>query len=215
MISGQEDRIGAFVEACHRVGRLGLVRFSSGNMSCRLDAERMAVTGKGTWLGELKRDHVAICRIADGRAVAELGSGLPSVEAGFHAGILRARPDMNVVLHCQSPCATAIACGDPAIWSFDIIPEVPFYIGTPGVVDYENPGSPELAVAVVGSAAKHDLILLRNHGQVVLGRSFDDAIQRAGFFELACEILLLDRDVRPMPQAGIDALRERAKREGV
>ena len=108
MTQEQEERIREFIAACRRVAMADLVRFSSGNMSCRLDDALMAVTAKGAWLGELERDRVALCRIADG---APAGGPTPSVESGFHAGIYRVRPDVAVVLHCQSPCATAVACG--------------------------------------------------------------------------------------------------------
>ena len=36
---------------------------------------------------------------------------------------------MNVVLHIQSPFAAAIACGDPEKIDFNVIIEVPLYIG--------------------------------------------------------------------------------------
>ena len=53
-----------------------------------------------------------------------------------------------------------------------------------------TPSSKELAEKVVSAVQTHDLVILQNHGQVVLGEDFDDAIQKAGFFELACQILM-------------------------
>lgn len=40
----------------------------------------------------------------------------------------------------------------------------------------------------------HNLIVLQNHGQVVVGKSFDDVIQKALFFELACGIIIRSKD---------------------
>ncbi len=216
--------IDELVDACHRAAECGLVRLSSGNMSRRLDDGLLAVTAKGTWLGRLTRDEIAVCRIDD---VSCINGKTPSVESKFHAGIYRARPDVNAVLHCQSPCATAIACGlrepqaavspsnggAPLEYDFQIIPEIPFYVGVPAVIAYGTPGSPELAAAIIEAVNDHDLVIMQNHGQTAVGKTLDDVIQKAGFFELACEILLKGQDIRPMPQDAIDALRARAMRE--
>lgn len=196
------------VEACHRAAQYDLIRYSSGNFSCRLDADRFAITGRGTWLSHIDASAIVTCHLADG---SSLDSRTPSVESRFHAGILRNRPDIEAVLHFQSPAATAIACTDPSLWNFMIIPEIPFYIGTIAWIPYDNPGSPELAEAVIHAATTHNMVLLRNHGLVTVGKTFDDALQKAGFFELACSILLqTNGKTEPIPPAGIEALHQRA-----
>lgn len=210
MESRSKQQIEALVDACRLAAECGLVRYSSGNMSCRLDEHLLAVTVKGAWLGRAAPDEIAVCRIDDAACVNDK---TPSVESGFHAAVYRARPDVNAVLHGQSPCATTIACGGAVDVDFRVIPEVPFYVGTPAVVEYASPGSPELADAITAALRQHDLAILQNHGQVAVGRGFDDVIQKAGFFELACEILVHGKDVRPLPPDGIEALRERAKKE--
>ena len=190
------EHLQAFVAAANRVAAHGLVRCCSGNLSWRVDDEHVLVTATRTWMADLSVDQVAVCRWADG---AVLNDPIPSVEASFHLGVLRARADVRVVLHHQSPCATTIACCEPPPLSYDLIPEVPFYIGPIGEVPYLPPGSQELADAVVAAMDNHDLVQLRNHGQVVVGSDFDDVIQKACFFEVACEILLRGGDgVRPM-----------------
>ena len=187
MTHGHQEKIDEFVAACRKVCACGLLRYSSGNMSCRLDGETVAVSARGAWLGEMTADDVAICRLVDGESV---NGKQPTAENGFHMGILQSRADANVVLHFQSPFATAIACGAENEYNFDVIPELPIYIGEVGFVEYLPPGTKELADAVVSAMRDHDLVICRNHGQVVIGRDFKDVIQKAGFFELACEILL-------------------------
>lgn len=36
----------------------------------------------------------------------------------------------------------------------------------------------------------HDAVLMSNHGQVVCGKSFDEVLERALFFEMACRIIV-------------------------
>jgi ribulose-5-phosphate 4-epimerase/fuculose-1-phosphate aldolase len=180
-------QITEFVRAAHKVAEHGLALCGSGNLSWRVSGGRMLVTTTRSWMARLSAADVAVCRITDG---ACLNHRNPSKEVGFHAGILRERPEVNVVLHYQSPSATAIACRKPQVKSFAIIPEIPHYIGTVGVVPYLTPGTRQLADAVTRAMRTHDLVILRNHGQVIVGSDFDDAIEKAVYFELACRIII-------------------------
>lgn len=195
--------IKAFVNACHRIGAYGLIRCSSGNLSFRLDQQNMIMSASRSWLGELTEEQIAVCRIEDGKV---LNDKTPTVESVFHLGILRKRAEINVVLHFQSPFATAIACGQPDDYDFSIIPEVPFYIAPIAVVEYIPPGSVELADRVIEVMSKHNMAILRNHGLVTVGRDYNEAIQRACFFELACQILICQNNLQPLSQAAINDL---------
>ena len=201
------EQLGTFIQNCRRVTEADLVRNSSGNMSWRVAENVMAITGSGTCFESIAADGVAVCRIDD---EAPLNSVSASVESPFHAGVLRVRPDVNVVLHCQTPCATTLCCGDPSQYNFNIIPEIPVYIGELAVVDFYLPGSEELAAKTIEAARGHGMVLLRNHGQVIPGKDFDDVIRKAIFFELACEILLHGREIRPLPESAIEVLRKGA-----
>jgi len=208
-VTVSDEHLQAFVAAANRVAAHGLVRCSSGNLSWRVDEEHVLVTPTRTWMADLSVDQVAVCRWADGAVVND---SIPSVEAGFHLGVLRARADVRVVLHHQSPCATTIACCEPPPLSYDLIPEIPFYIGPIGEVPYLPPGSQELADAVTQAMEDHELVQLRNHGQVVVGVDFNDAIQKACFFELACDVLLRGGgEARPMSEADSAALRSASR----
>jgi len=158
------------------VAAYGLVRCSSGNLSWRVDGERLLVTANKAWMADLTREQVAVCRVAD---CEPLNGRRPSNETRFHAGILRERPEVRVVLHFQSPCATAIACCDPAAVDYNVIVEVPFYIGPVAVVPYLPPGSEELADAVIEAMRGHDMAMLCSHGQVTVGRDLGDATTRS------------------------------------
>lgn len=182
-----DSGIRAFLEAARQVAAKGLVRCSSGNLSQRLDNGHMLIKASRAWMESLESGQLSVCRIADG---IHMEGAKPSVETALHAGIFRVRPEARVVLHFQSPFATAAACrGDVDSLSFHLTPEMPYYIGSVGVVPFHMPGTLELAEAVSTEAARHRMILLRNHGQVTFGATFEETIQRAVFFEMTCEIL--------------------------
>ena len=175
-----------FAAGCRQVAAQGLVRCSSGNLSWRIGADRMLIKSSRSWLGEMTRDAIAVCRISDGKPLTAI---TPSVEIGLHAGILRRRREMNVVLHFQTPFATTLACSRRKAINYAVIPELPFYLGPIAEVLFLPPGSRALAEAVALAMQTHDLVQLRNHGQVTVGKDFRQAIQNGVFFELACEIL--------------------------
>jgi len=121
---------------------------------------------------------------------------------------------MDVVLHFQTPFATTLACCDGAEkTNFFLIPEIPYYIGKIGFVPFLQPGSEALGNAVTDSLRTHDMVVLRNHGAVTVGKTFDDAIQKAIFFELACQIIVqAGKKLRAMPTKDSDLLQRESGR---
>lgn len=200
-----DAQIDVFAHAAREIAHRGLVKCSSGNLSWRLDDGTVLLSAGGAWLERLTAEQVSICSLEDGRV---LNGIRPTCEAGLHLGILRRRSEQRVVLHFQSPHATAIACAERIDWDFNIIIEVPVYIGTPAFVPYHPPGSSELANAVAQAMTDHDMVIMRNHGLVTIGRDFDEAAQRAVFFELACQILLIQDAPVPLPASALPWLRQ-------
>jgi len=199
-----DKHIEEFIAQAHRVGNAGLTLCSSGNLSWRIGDEAL-VSGTGSWVPTLKKENVACCRIETGEV---LNGVKPSMESGFHLGILRERSDVNVVLHFQSKYATAVACMRQTPTNFNVTAEVPCHVGRDiPVIPYYRPGSPELAHAVVEAMKDHNSVLLKKHGQVVCGANFDQVFERAMFFEMACRIIVLSgNDYTVLTQEEIDDL---------
>ena len=199
-----EKHIETFVAQAHRVGELGLTICSSGNLSWRI-GDKALISGTGSWVPSLREDQVSICYVTTGEV---LNGVKPSMESVFHLGVMRERPDVGVVLHFQSPYATQVACSEVRPKSYNVTAEVPLHVGRviPEIPFY-RPGSPELAEAVVNALRDRNSALMLKHGQVVCGKDFDDVIQRAMFFEMACRICVL-ADMHPavLTEEEVDAL---------
>ena len=201
-----EETIKKFAAACHKVAEYGLVSCSSGNLSWRVGPDTALLSASGSWLGELTAEQVAVCDFNTGQCI---NGKTPTCESVFHLGILKNRPEVNVVLHFQSPYATAISCGEPEGLNFNMTIEVPVYIGDPAVVEYLPPGSGELAQAVIDAFkdTQTHLAILKNHGLVSVGKDFNDAIQKAVFFEMACRIILTNPNAKPLDDDAVKQLR--------
>lgn len=183
-----DEHIEQFIAQAHRVGDAGLTLCSSGNLSWRI-GENALVSGTGSWVPTLSKEKVAVCKIETGEV---LNGVRPSMESGFHLGIFRERPDVNVVLHFQSCYATAVACMKQVPAGFNVTAEIPCHVGSEiPVIPYFRPGSPELASHVIQAMKNHNSALLQKHGQVVCGKNFDEVFERATFFEMACRIIVL------------------------
>lgn len=182
-----DSNLRAFTEAAHRLGTHQLLLCSSGNMSWRLDNDIILLSQTGAWLPTLTKDQICISRLSDGMI---LNGVEPTMDSGFHFRVMQDRKEIQVILHFQSLYATTLACLPDPPSDFNVINEIPLFVGPVAILPYISPGSPELGMKVSEAMKKHDLVVLRNHGQVVVGRSFEDVIQKALFFELACGIIM-------------------------
>ena len=201
-----DKHIKEFVAQAHRVGELGLTICSSGNLSWRI-GDLALVSGTGSWVPSLREEQVALCDVATGKV---LNGVKPSMESVFHLGVMRQRKDVGVVLHFQSPYATQVACSAVRPQSYNVTAEIPLHVGRViPEIPFFRPGSPELAKAVVDALATRNSALMLKHGQVVCGKDFDDVIQRAMFFEMACRICVL-ADMKPnvLTEDEVDELEE-------
>ncbi|HLN53404.1 MAG TPA: class II aldolase/adducin family protein [Lentimicrobium sp.] len=180
-----------FVKWANRIGNAGLIECSSGNLSHRIDAESILVSESRRWLSKIKATQIVKIALEDG---AILSGNKPTGELPLHLAVLRRNPKINTVLHCQSPAATALACRNPEIVNYNVIIEVPIYIGTVTHLPFIMPGSQELGDAVSAASMKSSVIQLMNHGQVITGKSYKEVYQKAVFFEMACKIILFNSD---------------------
>ena len=198
-------QIDEFIRQARRVGAAGLTICSSGNLSWRIGDDEVLISGTGSWLPELTADRVSVVQLSDGRI---LNGVKPSMESGFHLNVMRNRPDVGVVLHFQSPYATAVACMKSRPDNFNFTAEMALHVGEEiPMIPYFRPGSPQLAEHVIKAMETHNSVMLLKHGQVVCGADFDQAFERAMFFEMGCRIAVLDgANVDPLTRSEIDDL---------
>ena len=106
------------VDACAVVSGSGVLSPSGhGNFSCRVDPERMLLTGAG--MSSLPR--VADLALVGLDGLVEEGQLQASVSeiVGMHAAVYRARAVVGAVVHTHSPAVTAFALArGSGLWAF-------------------------------------------------------------------------------------------------
>ena len=127
----------------------------------------------------------------------------------MHAAVYRALPGVESILHFQSLAGTVLASREAPTPDLSFIPELPVYIRKIADVPYLPPGSEALASAAATALGDPDvrLLQLRNHGQLVIGDTPAQAVERATFFELAARMHLLSEGKAELRRYTPDELR--------
>ncbi len=122
-----------------------LVTAKGGNLSVRCTTRENAcwITPSGNFKGGLSPDDMVLVDL-DGNKLD--GPYKPSVEAGYHAGLMRMRPDVSAVVHTHAPFATVFGMSDmemkPITTEAILImnyPNIPFHLGGTAVLTQPRP----------------------------------------------------------------------------
>ncbi len=179
------------VSLCRSLFERGYVHGSAGNVSARI-GEIILMTPRGSSLGRLSPEALSLLT-AEGE---HIGGAHPTKESALHLGIYRERPDAGAVVHLHSTYSTALSCladTNPEDALPPITPYLLIRVGRVPLVPYFPPGSDALAEAVGEKARHHRAVLMANHGFVIAGRSFADAVANAEEFEENAKLLMITR----------------------
>lgn len=167
----------------------GLTSGSSGNFSARLD-DGFLVTPTNACLGFL--DPATLSKLdQNGNHVS---GDRPTKEVPLHKAFYESRPQAMGIVHLHSTFATALSCLDgldPGNVLPPLTPYVLMRVGVVPLVPYVEPGSIEIAAYIKAVASHHSAVLLANHGPVVSGTSFENAVFAAEEFEEAAKVYFL------------------------
>ena len=142
------------------------------------------------------------------------GSRPRHVEVFIHTEIMRARPEIQAVVHTHPPhavafsslCKPLLAVGHEGALFCD---GLPVFDRTSDLIV-----SADLGQAVAACLDGHNALLLRNHGIVTAGRSVEEAVMTAVLLEKACKVQLLAEQAGG-PQATTDLAEARIKRDRI
>jgi len=197
------------------VGRLlyerSYVVASDGNVSIRLDENRILATPPMTCKGRMSEEMLAVTDM-DGKPLTDKKA---SSELPMHLLIYKERPDVKAVCHAHPPHGTAFAVAGLAI-DQPILSEVILTLGCVPLTDYGTPSTNELTEAMKPFVANHNALLMANHGAVAYGADLWQAFDRLETLEHTAKIAILSRALggaTNLPKEAIEKLidiRERA-----
>lgn len=181
-----------------------------GNLSLKLPDGNILATPTGSSLGRLVASELSVLTLA-----GELLEGKKaSKEIGFHLDIYRSNSSINAVVHLHSTYLTALSSLEHSDHSNVIQAFTPYYvmrIGKLPLLPYFRPGSHEIGPEIAKYTSEgYRAVLLANHGPVVSGTDFVNAVDNAEELEETAKLkfLLNDHSVRYLSEADQDALRD-------
>lgn len=201
-----------------RVGRLvfekGWVAANDGNISVRLDEERILCTPTATSKGMLHADDLIIVDM-QGNKIA--GRKARTSEIMMHLTVYNLRPDIKSVVHAHPPVATGFATAGRSL-NMALLPEVVITLGCVPLVDYGLPGTNALTDPMLPLIPKYDALLMANHGAVCYGTDLWQAYFRMETVEHFARISLVAEllgGAKALPQVEVDKLIDSRGRYGV
>lgn len=171
--------------------RNGYVDGAGGNISARLDSERILTTPSGVAKGFMTPDQMIIVDL-DGKPI-ETGvraTSRPTSEILMHLECYRQRPDIQGVVHAHPPTAVALSITGHSFTEL-LIPEVVILLGIVPTLAYATPASDENRIAIAKAIQKHDVLMLAYHGSLTVSKNVWDAYLRLENLEHSAKILYM------------------------
>lgn len=177
------------LEAGRRLWSRSMIAANDGNISVKVDDERILCTTAGVSKGFMNENHIVLID-PDGKPL-ESGKK-PSSEIKMHLEIYRRRSDVRSIVHAHPPIATGFAAAGMQL-DKSILPEVILSLGSVLLTPYGTTGTDELA-KIAGEGIKNtNGLLLQNHGAVTVGADLWQAYYRMETLEHFAQITLVTR----------------------
>ena len=175
-----KKNIAEIIETSREIYEKGLVSGKSGNISARLKNgtnDIVAITPTLKSLSELDEEDIVLVDLKGN----VLTKGKPSSEVNMHLEIYKRRPDVNAIVHTHSPYATGFAHSSKKIKRYEGFGAIKKTFLDE--IDYEKPGSDELAKKAGEGIGQEDVLILKNHGVVCVS----DCLKEAGLLAVFVE----------------------------
>ncbi len=190
---------------CHigrRIWEKGYVDGNGGNITIRVGDNLVLCTPTLISKGFMTPDDLCLVDL-EGNQVA--GTRPRTSEVNTHLGIMRRVPEAKSCVHAHPVYATAFAVSGVTPPSC-LIPEPEVFLGEIGLASYETPGTPEMSDKVGEMAAKHQSILMQNHGVICWGKDVEDAYWKMENTDAFCQTVVVSRSLGGVKQYGPDKL---------
>jgi L-fuculose-phosphate aldolase len=177
-----------------RIYMRGYAAANDGNVTFRLNEREVLCTPTMCCKGLLTPDDICVVAM-DGNQLA--GRKKRSSEVLLHLEVMKARADVQSVVHCHPPHATAFAIVREPIPQA-VLPEVEFFLGEVPIAPYETPGSKKFAETILPFVHRASAIILANHGTVSYADTLERAYWLTEILDTYCRILILARQLGPL-----------------
>src|SRR6266567_5876774 len=191
-------------EIGRRLYNKGFAAANDGNITIRLNDREILCTPTLVSKGFMKPEDM--CKIDyTGKQIA--GTRKRTSECLLHLSVYKERPDVQAVVHCHPPYATAFAVAREPIPKC-VLPEVEVFLGEVPMADYATPGTQQFADTILPFLKDCNTIILANHGTVTFGPDLEKAYFNSEIIDAYCKILILAKQLGPINYFSEEKTRE-------
>ena len=173
----------------------GFAVASDGNLSHRIDADRIILTRSGVCIGNLQDDDLITICLDDENWRSEPVTS----EITMHLRVYSIRPDVNAVIHAHPVNAAACSIAGVSLEE-PVLPEIVMTLSSIPTTAFAVPSSPETADAISSLILNHNAIILDRHGTLTVGETLAEAFWNLERTEYAAQVMLAAAQIRkPSP----------------
>ncbi|NQU42131.1 class II aldolase/adducin family protein [bacterium] len=191
-------------EIGHRLWVKDMAAANDGNISCRLDEQRILTTPTMISKGFMDPEDLVVVDM-DGRQVS--GKRKVTSEVRMHLLVYRERNDVRAAVHAHPRHALAFAATHTAPPP-GVLNEVEYVLGEIALVPYALAGTQEFADALAPFIGLHQAFLIAHHGALTLGEGLIEAFWRMETLENYCAMLLAADPLGGVKRISDERLRE-------
>ena len=171
------------LNAALNLDRYGLIAWSGGNVSWRMDSGEVLVTPSGMIYDDMVPEDILVVDL-DGNIIE--GERKASVDTEALLYIYKNMPQVNAVIHTHQPYATGLGL---------VMDELPCNLSTMAnategpvaVAEYGDPGSLSMGVEAVKAIGDRLAVVLKHHGVIAVGRDLRQALFSCVYLEEAAK----------------------------
>jgi L-fuculose-phosphate aldolase len=193
------------IRVCRLMYEKGWVAANDGNVSIRLEGDRILCTPTSMSKGLVRDEDLITCDLGGNKIHGRLER---TSEIAMHSTIYALRPDVHGVVHAHPPVATGFATAGRAL-DKALLPEVVINLGAVPLASYGLPGTPALTDGMLPLIPNYDALLMENHGCVAYGSDVLQAFFRMEMVEHFARITFVAEmlgGARPLPRVEVEKL---------
>jgi L-fuculose-phosphate aldolase len=162
----------------------GLVTGSAGNVSCRVDHDRVAITPTSLQYDVMQPEDIVITDMSGSEIASKHRA---SYELPMHLVMYRERPDIDAIVHTHAPFVTTLSVLRKPLPP--LLDEMVVHLGGAiEIADYAFTGTQDVGRNALRALGDRSGVILANHGNVCVGKSLASALHRAVVMESAARL---------------------------
>lgn len=175
-----QKEINSIINISNKLFNRHLVTGKAGNVSVKFKNNGKIIIGITPTLkslNNLKFNDIVLVDL-EGNIISK---GKPSSEVFMHLNIYKSKKNVKAIVHTHSPFATGFSFSDKKIKRLEGFGKIekPYL----AEVNYEIPGTMDLANKVGEAIKNEDVLILKNHGVISVGENLEEAFSLADFVE--------------------------------